>query len=108
MPAKQKSTKTKKKTRPKASKVLADALLLLKGGKGWIKKHYHNDDYTAFCAMGAVYRIDGPAQDRAVFFLVRIVPGGAVTRYNDLPSTTFKDIASMFKKAIALAKKAGD
>lgn len=70
----------------------------------------------AWCALGAINRVDGPYEDAAVKMLAFVIGGyeyayvegarGEVTGFNDRPVRLHADVLSAFDRAIAKAEGA--
>lgn len=71
----------------------------------------------SFCALGALYKVDGPYEYDAIDALARVISSDVnerrpahryyVYRYNDRETTTHADILDLFDKAIEQEEKNG-
>lgn len=116
------TTVTQQDTKPQSvADTLRAARALIEDPKHWTKRAYARPskwatderapeslEAGAWCALGALRRIDGPYELSAISALSRVISGGtgtiAVWRFNDDPERRHRDILKVFDKAIALAE----
>lgn len=86
-----------------AADVLAEACDLI--SKGWIQGAGHNEDYTAFCALGALTFAPGAWHygGEAVALLRQVIDTVSVTVWNDAPGRTQEEVILAFKSAYSRA-----
>lgn len=96
-----------KRFKNKVQKTLVAALDQLKRGRRWIKGRYVRDidGVPCYCALGAIYKAskNGPVQNAAIDLVSTCVPerfGTDLVRFNDNASTTYRQVAAVFRKAI--------
>ena len=103
----------------KISKVLQEALDKFEGGKRWIKGNWKQKDTKhggfCYCSDGALQaatnRRSYMAYDRAETYLRNELskmvsyPENSIIRYNDSEDTKWRNIKSLFTKAIKAAQK---
>lgn len=97
-----------------STEVLKAALWII-DNVGWVKGTFHKEDWTGFCALGAINMVDATPVNKyeAKMRLVKLVPNkylgeglmtsipvSRIANFNDHPKTTKKKVINLFKKAI--------